>query len=115
MPLSNFPQEAKTFEIQTYERPQDEQELRNTHVAFSGSPQKHPFNQDKVILVSDPYSTNTFYYEFNTGDISYVEELANIVNIDGVVIPMARVWVRRKSIAVRSTPFIVESTIAQNN
>ncbi|HIJ78475.1 MAG: inorganic pyrophosphatase Ppa [Desulfobulbaceae bacterium] len=115
MPLRNFPKEEKKFEIQTYERPEDEQQLRNTHVAFSGSPQKHPFNPDKVILVSDPYSTNTFYYEFNTSDITYVEELANIVNIEGVVIPMARIWVKRKSIAVRSTPFIVEHTVTRNN
>ncbi|MGV1098170.1 inorganic pyrophosphatase Ppa [Thiovibrio sp. JS02] len=111
MPLSNFPQATIQFEIQTYQRPKDEQRLRDTHVSFSGSPQKHPYSSEKIILVVDPYSTNTFYYEFRTEDISYVEELANIVNMDGEVIPMARVWVKRKSVAVRSTPFVVENTI----
>ena len=64
----------------------------------------------KIILVVDPCSDNTFYYEFNTEDISFVEELANIVTMDGTVIPMARIWVKKKSIAIRSTPFVVETT-----
>lgn len=110
MPLSNFPQSVIRFEIQVYQRPSDEKRLRDTHIAFSGAPQKHPTNAHKIVLVVDPYSDNTFYYEFNTPDISYVEELANIVTMDGEVIPMVRVWVKKKSIAIRSTPFVVEST-----
>ncbi|OGQ87767.1 MAG: inorganic pyrophosphatase Ppa [Deltaproteobacteria bacterium RIFOXYD12_FULL_56_24] len=110
MPLSNFPQAVISFEIQVYQRPSDENHLRDTHIAFSGSPQKHPANPQKVILVVDPYSDNTFYYEFDSEDISYVEEQANIVTMDGEVIPMARIWVKKKSIAIRSTPFVVENT-----
>ncbi len=110
MPLSNFPQAVIRFELQAYQRPSDEKRLRDTHIAFSGAPQKHPTNPQKIILVVDPYSDNTFYYEFNTQDISFVEELANIVTMDGDVVPMARLWVTKKSIAVRSTPFVVEST-----
>ncbi len=110
MPLSNFPQAVIRFEIQAYQRPSDEKRLRDTHIAFSGAPQKHPTNPQKIILVVDPYSDSTFYYEFNTPDISYVEELANIVTMDGEVIPMARIWVKKKSIAIRSTPFVVAST-----
>ena len=110
MPLSNFPQAGIRFEIQIYQRPSDETRMRDTHIAFSGAPQKHPANPEKIILVVDPYSDNTFYYEFNTEDISFVEELTSIVTIDGEVIPMARIWVKKKSIAIRSTPFVVEST-----
>jgi len=110
MPLSNFPQAIINFEIQVYQRPSDENRLRSTHIAFSGSPQKHPVNPQKIILVVDPYSDNTFYYEFDTEDISYVEELAKIVTMDGEVIPMARLWVKKKSVAIRSTPFVVENT-----
>lgn len=111
MPLTSFPQAVIQFEIQVYQRPKDEKRLRDTHVTFSGAPQQHPYNPRKIILVVDPYSTNTFYYEFYTADISYVEELANIVNIDGEVIPMARLWVKKKSIAIRSTPFVVADTM----
>lgn len=111
MPLSNFPQATLRFEIQAYQRPKDEKQLRDTHICFSGAPQKHPHDPHKIFLVVDPYSTNTFYYEFNTRDISYVEELANLVNMDGVVIPMARIWVMRGCRAVRCTPFVVENTM----
>ncbi len=111
MPLSNFPQDVQEFAIQVYEKPKDEQHLRENHVAFTGTPQKHPFNRKKVILVSDPYSSQTSYFEFMTADISFVEELTNIVNMDGEVIPMVRIWVKKNSVGVRSTPFIVQSTV----
>jgi inorganic pyrophosphatase len=110
MPLSNFPQALIRFELELYHRPSDQKLLRRTHIAFSGTPQKHPTDPEKIILVVDPFSDSTFYYEFNTPDISVVEELTNIVTLDGEVIPMARLWVKKKSIAIRSTPFVVEST-----
>ncbi len=103
-------QKTEKFEIQAYERPKDLKKLKNTHVAFSGSPQKHPYDSGKIILVSDPFSTNTFYFEFNKDDISYVEELPNLVNVDGEVMGLARIWVKKMSVGVRCTPFLVEDT-----
>jgi len=110
MPISNYLQETKKFEIQTYEKPKDFSMLRDSHIAFSGAPRKHPYDPDKVILIVDPYSTSTFYYEFKTEDISYVEELPSIVNLEGKTITMARLWLRKQSIAVRCTPFVVQET-----
>ena len=103
-------QKAEKFEIQAYKRPKDLKILKNTHVAFSGSPQKHPYDSEKIILVSDPFSANTFYFEFNKDDISYVEELPNLVNIDNEVMTLARIWVKKMSVGVRCTPFLVEDT-----
>ena len=111
MPMSQFPQTAEKFEIQAYKRPKNFKELLKSHVAFTGSPRKHPFDPERVILVTDPYSTNTFYYEFQTADISYLEELPNLVNIEGETVLMARIWVKKNSVGVRSTPFIVGDTI----
>jgi hypothetical protein len=73
MPITKQPQEALKFEIQTYRQPKDRKALRSTHVAFSGSPQRHPYDPEKIILVADPYSTHNFFYEFYKGDIAYVE------------------------------------------
>jgi hypothetical protein len=98
---------VENFEIELYKTPKDKKSLATSNVAFSGSPQKHPYDVDKVILVVDPYSSNTFYYEFNKADIAFVEELPNIVNLYGDVFPMVRIWVRKMSVAVRSTPFVV--------
>jgi inorganic pyrophosphatase len=111
MVISNFLKTAEKFEIQAYKRPKNHKELRKTHVAFSGSPQKHPFDSYRVILVTDPYSTNTMYYEFMKKDISYVEELPNLVGLDGDTVLMVRIWVKKRSIAVRSSAFIVDDTM----
>ena len=111
--MNGFLQKTEKFEIQSYKRrPKDLKGLRQTHVAFSGSPQKHPYDPQKVILVADPFSDSTFYFEFDKEDISYVEELPNIVNIEGETVTVARVWVKKRSVGIRCTPFIVEDTRA---
>ena len=110
MPISNYLQETKKFEIQTYEKPKDFSMLRDSHIAFSGAPRKHPYDPDKVILIVDPYSTKTFYYEFRADDIAYVEELPSMVNLEGKSITMVRLWIKKMSIGVRCTPFIVQET-----
>lgn len=110
MSTLEIPCPGEKFEIDTYKRPKDFKELFKTHVPFSGSPQRHPYDPQKVILIADPYSTHTYYYEFNTGDISYLEELPSIVNSEGQSIIMVRVWVKKMSLALRCTPFFVEDT-----
>lgn len=101
---------ADVFPVQTYRRPRDLHSLRLECVSFSGTPRKHPFDAERVILLVDPYSTNTVYYEFEKKDIAYVEELPSLVDMDGATIPMFRLWVRKGSIGLRSTPFIVGDT-----
>ena len=113
MPTTKQPQEAVKFEIQAYRQPKDRKALRSTHVAFSGSPQRHPYDSEKIILVADPYSTHNFFYEFYKADIAYVEELPNIVAVDGETVPMVRVWIKKMSIGMRCTPFIVEETTGE--
>jgi len=103
-------QKSSRLEIQAFQKPKDVKALSKTHIPFSGSPQKHPYDSSRIILVSDPYSPNTFFVEFKTKDIAYVEELPNVVTLEGETITMARIWVKRKSIAIRCTPFLVEDT-----
>ena len=108
--MAHYLQETHKFEIQAYQKTQDIGQLGKTHVAFSGALRKHPYDADKIVLVTDPFSANTFYYEFSTDDISHAEELPNQVNPEGETIPMARVWVQKGCIAVRCTPFVIEDT-----
>jgi inorganic pyrophosphatase len=110
MTSESYPQEAVKFHIQAYQKPKNIQILRETHVSFSGAPKKHPYDTDKIILVADPFSTNTHYYEFAKGDIAYLEELPNLVNMDAETITMVRIWVKKMSIGIRCSPFIVEDT-----
>ena len=92
---TRYLKEAEKFEIQVYKKPKDIRALKKTHVSFSGSPKKHPYDPEKVILVADPYSTQNLYYEFNKNDISYVEELPNIVDREGQTVTMVRVWIEK--------------------
>lgn len=107
---NHWPQLAEKFEIQAYKRPTDLRSLMRTHVPFTGSPRKHPQDGKKVIIIPDPYSTCATYLEFMAGDISYAEELPSLVNLQGETVPMARVWVKKKSVGVSCSPFIVEET-----
>jgi inorganic pyrophosphatase len=108
MAESSLPSSFERFEIQAFHRPTDIEALKKNHVPFSGSPQRHPYDTEKVILITDPFSSNTVYYEFKTEDITCLEELPNIVDINGKTITMVRVWVKKLSIGIRSAPFIVE-------
>jgi len=108
MATENFPQEVKKFEIEAYERPKNLKELKKTHVPFSGSPLKHPYDPKKVILVPDPYGSSPFYYEFKGDDVSFAEKLPSIVNLEGETTTMVRFWVKKKSQGILCTAFLVE-------
>lgn len=110
MVISKELQKAEKFEIQSYKTPKDIKNLLKSHVPFSGSPKKHPYNPKRVILISDPYFGSTPYYEFRAVDIGYVEELPNVVNLEGESVSMARIWVKRKSVGLQCMPFLVEDT-----
>jgi inorganic pyrophosphatase len=110
MPITKLLQEPKKFEVQLYNPPKQSKDLRRTHVPFSGSPCKHPYDRDKFILIVDPYSSNTFYYEFDSNDVEYAQELPSIVDIDGATVCMVLIWVKKNSIALRCIPFPVQDT-----
>ncbi len=106
----NYPQEAASFQIQAYRKPKDLRVLRAENVSFTGSPRKHPYDPERIILVADPYSANTFYFEFEKADIAFVEELPSVVDMEGAALTMIRIWVKKGSVAVRCTPFIAAET-----
>jgi inorganic pyrophosphatase len=110
MPITKLLQEPKKFEVQLYDTTKKAKDLRQTHVPFAGSPCKHPYDRDKFILIVDPYSSNTFYYEFDSEDVEYAKELPSIVNVDGETVNMALIWVKKNSIAQQCTPFVVQDT-----
>jgi inorganic pyrophosphatase len=102
-------QKALRLEIEKYEQPRDRLTVARTHVAFSGSLQKHPFDPEKLVLIPDPHAPGITYLEFNQRDISYLEKLPGITSLHGETINMSRIWVRKNSIAVRCEPFLVGS------
>ncbi len=107
MAAITYLQKAEKFEIEKYESPKDIRSLSKTHAPFSGSPQKHPLEPDQIILIPDPYNPKSPYLEFSKNDITHVEKLANIVNMEGETVTMARIWVKKSSFAIQCTPFQV--------
>ena len=110
MPIAKILESSREFEIQTYKRPEDIRQMNLTHVSFSGTPFHHPYDNEKVVLLVDPFSSNTLYYEFCTKDISFAEHLENMVDPEGKTLSIVRVWIKKKSVGIRCTPFIVEDT-----
>lgn len=109
MKTAQFLKKAKNFDLVKFQQPANYEQLKKTHIAFSGSPRHHPNDADKVILLSEPYGGNFSYYEFKNDDVGFVEKLSNIVDVDGEDVTMVMLWIKKGSIGIRSTPFFVES------
>ena len=110
MTVDHFLTQAAKLEIQEYRRPQNLNSLRQSHVPFSGAPRRHPQDAQKIILIPDPYSTHLTYFEFLAEDVTFAEELPNIVTMEGETVPMARIWVKKSSLGLRCEPFLVADT-----
>ena len=106
--LETLLQRALRLEIEKYEKPRDRLTIARNHVAFSGSLQKHPTDPDRVIMIPDPHGRHQTYFEFNRGDIGYLERLPGITTLEGETANITRIWVKKNSIAVRCTPFVVD-------
>jgi len=111
MTVEHFLTQAAKLEIQEYRRPQNLNSLRQSHVPFSGAPRRHPQDPQKIVLIPDPYSTQLTYFEFSADDVTFAEELPNIVTIEGETIPMARIWIKKSSLGLRCEPFLVADTL----
>ncbi len=102
-------QKTGKFEIEKYTGAKDIRSLSKSHVPYTGSPQKHPLDPEQIILICDPYNSQSAYLEFSRTDITHVEKLANMVNMAGETVTMARIWVKKGSVAVQCTPFQVSA------
>ncbi|MBU0485674.1 MAG: inorganic pyrophosphatase Ppa [Proteobacteria bacterium] len=108
MPIVKMLKSSREFEIQTYKKPEDIRQMNLNNVSFSGTPFHHPYNNEKLVLLINPFSSETLYYEFFTRDISFAEHLENIVDPEGKSLNIVRLWVKKKSVSIRCTPFIVD-------
>ena len=106
--IKKYLESAPIFELERYKA---EPDLNQKNVAFTGAPRKHPYDDEKFILISDPFSSNTIFFEFNQTDVVHVEDLAEIVAEDGSAVKTVRIWIKKQSMGIRYEPFIVEDTL----
>ena len=77
-------------------------------VPFSGYPQQHPTEKNKLILVNDPLGKKPMILEFKTNDILFVEDVPQAVTEQGEGIPQIKLWMRRGSKGMLLEPFEVD-------
>ena len=80
-------------------------------VPFTGYPQQHPTEKNKLVLVYDPLGKNPSVLEFKLDDILYVEEVPQAVTEKGEGIPLIKLWIRRGARGMLLEPFEVEESL----
>ena len=109
MPIERLLDDAGgKFELDTYSGGRD---LSSEYVPFTGTLKKHPYDETKVVLIIDPYSTRLSYYEFNKADIGAADELPSLATMAGESVRIVRIWVKKGVIAIQSLPFVVADTV----
>jgi inorganic pyrophosphatase len=84
---------------------------RQDSVAFVGTLRKHPYDEDKLLLISNPGESEPGIYEFRVGDVAGAEELPSPVDQSGKSRNLARLWVKKGSFGIRYEPFEVDDKI----
>lgn len=87
----------------------DTQKLDQIAVSFTGSI-GNSHDPERVLLINDPFSQQSFFYEFRSADILYAEEQPSLSMPDGSTLTMARLWVKKGATALRIEPFHVHDT-----
>lgn len=80
---------------------------RDEGVLFSGTPRKHPYDHNKIILLQAPFTSEAVFFEFKVSDILYVEELPSIVTQQGETIKMVNLWIKKGALGLRFQAFFV--------
>ena len=79
--------------------------------AFTGYPQQHPTDKNKLILVYDPLGESPALLEFKMDDILFAEDLPQAVTEKGEGIPLVKLWVRRGAHGMLLEPFEVDDSV----
>ena len=85
--------------------------LPKNSVVFTGYPQKHRWEQNKLILINDPLGKNPAILEFKLDDVLHVEEIHQAVTEKGEGVPMVKLWIRQGARGVLLEPFEVDESV----
>ncbi len=105
MSIRKYLETSPLFEIIRYD---DKKDLKKDCVTFSGAPRKHPYDNEKMLLILSPFSSDTVFYEFTIKDIVDYENLPNIITENGENLQMTKIWVKKGSFGLKFQPFEVD-------
>jgi len=80
-------------------------------VPFTGYPQQHPSEKNKIILVYDPLGEAPTILEFKIDDILYIEDVPQAVTEQGEGVPMTKLWIRKGAHGMLLEPFEVDESV----
>jgi hypothetical protein len=80
-------------------------------VSFTGTLRKHPYDEDKCLLISDASGREPAIFEFRITDILSAVEMPAPVDELGKPRPLIKLWVRRGSFGIRYEPFEVDEPL----
>ena len=78
---------------------------------FTGYPQQHPAEKNKLILIYDPLGKSPAVLEFKLDDILYIEEVSQAVTEQGEGVPQVKLWIRRGAHGMFLEPFEVDESV----
>ena len=105
MSVRDYLSTAPLHDIVKYDSTVD---LSRDCVPFTGTPRKHPYDETKLLLISDPFSDQAEFFEFRIKDIVHVDDLPSIGNESGENTQMVKIWVLKGRVALRYEPFEVQ-------
>ena len=94
------------YEIQPYKSDPPKDAL-----AFTGSPRKHPYDDSKIILISEPQGGESTICEFKASDIVGAQDLPSPVTEAGESYRIVRLWIRRGAVGIQYEPFEVDAPL----
>jgi hypothetical protein len=80
-------------------------------VRFVGTPKKHPYDDAKCILLTDPLSSEPTILEFKIEDITFVDEAVASVNERGESVELVALYIRKGCIGIQYQAFEVDDPI----
>jgi len=108
MSITKYIETQPLFDITRYKSKAD---YADSSVSFTGSARKHPYDQEKLLLISDPFSSHTVFYEFRIQDIVHYDDLPGIATDSGENLLMVRLWINKGSMGLKYEPFEVNDPI----
>jgi len=83
-------------------------DLKMDYTPIEGFPKRHPFSDNILILVENPFEENKSFLEFYLDTITSVEEIGNITSENNQSAYKIRIWVKKGTVAVKSETFVIE-------
>ncbi len=94
---------SEKFDIDRYKDP----DFVKAHQSYEGMPRKHASDPKKIVLLTDPFSDENQFYEFPISSIGFIEEIGTISSEDGRSAQKLRLWIKKGTLGLKYTPFIV--------